>query len=289
VLTVSLGLLAALGFGAADFAGGLAAKRLHTLAVTGAVALVGLIVLATTSLLLQDEWSVEGAFWGAMSGVTGVAAIGLLYACLARGPMSILSPTTAVLSALVPMTYGLIRGEGLSPWVYPALGLALVAVVLVGFVPDERAIRPTPTALLMAIGSGVLIGLFYIFIDLAPNSSGITPLVANRMLQFTLVGLILLVVVLAKGRGFLIKPSADPWPWSRVVWVLVAGGILDALSNIAVLTGFRVGEVTIVAVLTALYPAGTILLASLVLHERIQRLQWVGLGLALVASMLLAT
>jgi len=289
VLTVSLGLLAALGFGAADFAGGLAAKRLHTLAVTGAVAFVGLIVLGTTSLLLQDEWSVEGAFWGAMSGVTGVAAIGLLYACLARGPMSILSPTTAVLSALVPMTYGLIRGEGLSPWVYPALGLALVAVVLVGFVPDERAIRPTPTALLMAIGSGVLIGLFYIFIDLAPDSSGITPLVANRMLQFTLVGLILLVVVLAKGRGFLVKPSVDPWPWSRVIWVLVAGGILDALSNIAVLTGFRVGEVTIVAVLTALYPAGTILLASLVLHERIQRVQWVGLGLALVASMLLAT
>ncbi len=289
MLTVSLGLLAALGFGAADFAGGLAAKRLHTLAVTGAVAFVGLIVLGTTSLLLQDEWSVEGAFWGAMSGVTGVAAIGLLYACLARGPMSILSPTTAVLSALVPMTYGLIRGEGLSPWVYPALGLALVAVVLVGFVPDERAIRPTPTALLMAIGSGVLIGLFYIFIDLAPDSSGITPLVANRMLQFTLVGLILLVVVLAKGRGFLVKPSVDPWPWSRVVWVLVAGGILDALSNIAVLTGFRVGEVTIVAVLTALYPAGTILLASVVLHERIQRVQWVGLGLALVASMLLAT
>jgi len=289
VLTVSLGLLAALGFGAADFAGGLAAKRLHTLAVTGAVAFVGLIVLGTTSLLLQDEWSVEGAFWGAMSGVTGVAAIGLLYACLARGPMSILSPTTAVLSALVPMTYGLIRGEGLSPWVYPALGLALVAVVLVGFVPDERAIRPTPTALLMAIGSGVLIGLFYIFIDLAPDSSGITPLVANRILQFTLVGLILLVVVLAKGRGFLIKPSGDPWPWSRVVWVLVAGGILDALSNIAVLTGFRVGEVTIVAVLTALYPAGTILLASVVLHERIQRVQWVGLGLALIASMLLAT
>ncbi len=289
MLTVSLGLLAALGFGAADFAGGLAAKRLHTLAVTGAVALVGLIVLGTTSLLLQDEWSVEGAFWGAMSGVTGVAAIGLLYACLARGPMSILSPTTAVLSALVPMTYGLIRGEGLSPWVYPALGLALVAVVLVGFVPDERAIRPTPTALLMAIGSGVLIGLFYIFIDLAPDSSGITPLVANRMLQFTLVGLILLVVVLAKGRGFLIKPSADSWPWSRVIWILVAGGILDALSNIAVLTGFRVGEVTIVAVLTALYPAGTILLASVVLHERIQRVQWVGLGLALIASMLLAT
>jgi Predicted membrane protein len=141
----------------------------------------------------------------------------------------------------------------------------------------------------MAIGSGVLIGLFYIFIDLAPDSSGITPLVANRILQFTLVGLILLVVVLAKGRGFLIKPSGDPWPWSRVVWVLVAGGILDALSNIPVLTGFRVGEVTLVAVLTALYPAGTILLASLVLHDRIQRLPWVGLGLALVASMLLAT
>lgn len=289
MLTVSLGLLAALGFGAADFAGGLAAKRLHTIAVTGAVALVGLVVLSTTSLLLGDQWSIEGAFWGALSGLTGVAAIGLLYACLARGPMSILSPTTALLSALVPMTYGFIRGEALSPWVYPALGLALVAVVLVGFVPDERAIRPTPTALAMAIGSGVLIGLFYIFIDLAPDTSGITPLVANRLLQFTVVGVIVVVLVLAKGRQVLVKPTQEPWPWTRVVWVLVAGGILDAVSNIAVLTGFRIGEVTIVAVLTALYPAGTILLASVVLRERIQRVQWVGLALALVASMLLAT
>jgi hypothetical protein len=80
-------------------------------------------------------------------------AIGLLYACLARGPMSILSPTTAVLSALVPMTYGLIRGEDLfAVGISATLGLALVAVVLVGFVPDEKAIRPTPTALLMANG-----------------------------------------------------------------------------------------------------------------------------------------
>ena len=124
--------------------------------------------------------------------------------------MSILSPTTALLSALVPMTYGFIRGEALSPWVYPALGLALVAVVLVGFVPDERAIRPTPTALAMAIGSGVLIGLFYIFIDLAPDTSGITPLVANRLLQFTLVGVIVVVLVLAKGRQVLVKPTQEP-------------------------------------------------------------------------------
>ena len=289
MLTVSLGLLAALGFGAADFAGGMGAKRLHALAVTGSVGLVGLATLATVSALSSDTWSVEAVFWGGLSGVTGLAAIGLLYACLARGPMSILSPTTALLSALVPMTWGILTGDGLSVWVYPALGLALVAVVLVGFVPDETAVRPTPTALMMAIGSGLLIGLFYIFIDQAPVDSGITPLVANRMVQTSIVVLVIAVWLATRGWRSLIKPGTEAvmsWP---KLWALIAlGGVLDAVSNIAVLTGFRVGEMSIVAVLTALYPAGTILLAALVLRERIQRIQWVGLALALIASMLLA-
>lgn len=290
MLTVTFGLLAALGFGAADFLGGLAAKRLHAIAVTGAVAVVGLVVLATVSWIQADPWSVEAALWGSASGLTGLIAIGLLYACLARGPMSILSPTTALLSAVVPMTWGIIRGDGLSPWVYPALGLALVAVVLVGFVPDETAVKPTATALAMAIGSGLLIGMFYIFIDLAPDDSGVTPLVANRLVQTTLVTVIVLVFLLSGRRKHLVKPtpSGQAGRWRNIWLAMILGGVLDAVANIAVITGFRVGEMTIVAVLTALYPAGTILLASVVLRERIQRIQWLGLVLALIASMLLA-
>ena len=289
MLTVTLGLLGALLYGAADFAGGFAAKRLHTLVVTGFVAVVGLIVMGSVSLAMSDQWSVESVIYGGISGVTGLAAIGLLYACLARGPMSILSPTTAILSALVPMTWGFAIGEQLSFWAYPALALALVAVVLVGIVPDESAVRPTVSALLMAIGSGVLIGAFYIFIDLAPDDSGITSLVANRLVQTVLVLAILLVFIPLRGTRALVKnPGEATMPWGRLVWVMVAGGVFDAVANIAVLFGLRVGEIAVVSVLTALYPAGTIALASILLHERIQKVQWVGLVLALTASGMLA-
>jgi len=291
VLTVTLGLLGALLYGAADFAGGFAAKRLNTLVVTGFVAVVGLVVMGSVSLAMNDRWSVESAFYGGISGVTGLAAIGLLYACLARGPMSILSPTTAILSALVPMTWGFAIGEELSFWAYPALALALalIAVVLVGIVPDESATRPSVTALLMAIGSGVLIGAFYIFIDLAPDDSGVTSLVANRLVQTVLVLAILLVFVPLRGAKSLVKAdSGSPLPWSRLLGVMVAGGVFDAVANIAVLVGLRVGEIAVVSVLTALYPAGTIALASILLRERIQKVQWVGLVLALIASGMLA-
>jgi drug/metabolite transporter (DMT)-like permease len=286
VLTVTLGLLAALGFGAADFFGGLAAKRLHAIAVTGGVAVVGLVVLATVSLAMRDQWSAESLLFGGLSGLSGLAAIGLLYACLARGPMSILSPTTALLSAVIPMTWGLATGNGLSPWAYPALGLVLIAVVLVGFVPDRTAVKPTASALLMAIGSGLLIGAFYILIDLTPDDSGITPLVANRMVQTLLVGIIMVVLLARRKVGSLHRDRSVPL---RTIWLMmIAGGVLDALSNVAVLTGFRVGNMAIVSVLTALYPAGTIALASLVLRERIKPVQWVGLALALIASGMLA-
>ena len=286
MLTVTFGLLAALGFGAADFFGGMAAKRLHTIAVTGGVALVGLIVLATTSLLMSDQWSVESLLYGGFSGLTGIAAIGLLYACLARGPMSILSPTTAVLSAIVPMTWGIVTGVGLSSWAYPALALVLIAVVLVGFVPDDTAVKPTATALMMAVGSGLLIGGFYILIDLTPDDSGVTPLVANRLVQTLIVGIIFAVLLATKRLGSLLTPGTTP---VRTVWMMmIAGGVLDALSNVAVLAGFRLGNMAIVSVLTALYPAGTIALASIWLHERIKPIQWIGLALALIASGMLA-
>ena len=253
------------------------------------MAVVGLIVMGSVSLAMSDQWSVGSVIYGGISGVTGLAAIGLLYACLARGPMSILSPTTAILSALVPMTWGFAIGEQLSFWTYPALALALVAVVLVGIVPDESAARPTVSALLMAIGSGVLIGAFYIFIDLAPDDSGITSLVANRMVQTVLVLAILLVFIPLRGARALVKnPGEATMPWGRLVWVMVAGGVFDAVANIAVLFGLRVGGIAVVSVLTALYPAGTIALASILLHERIQKVQWVGLVLALTASGMLA-
>lgn len=329
MLTVVLGLAGALVYGAADFLGGLASRRISALRVTAMGALSGVALLAVGSLLIPGRWSWEAVLWGGISGITGAAAIALLYACLAIGPMSILSPLTAVTSAIVPLTWGLISGTELGVIAYPAFGLALIAVVLVGFVPSKEAVRPTLTGLLMAIASGTLIGAFYILIDQTPDDSGLLPLVVNRSVSASIMlTLIVVLAVIAAARhvratdaplavldGAHGAPhglgstapaapgSADGGPGTRLLrasasalrggwragfWLAVGCGLLDAIANIIVIVGLRVGELEIVSVLTALYPAGTILLAAVVLRERIARLQWVGLALALAASAMLA-
>jgi drug/metabolite transporter (DMT)-like permease len=290
MLTVFLGLSGALAYGAADFLGGVAARKISPVVVTAGVAVVGLLFILAGTLFIDGVWSVEAWFWGALSGVTGALAIGLLYACLARGPMSVLSPTTAFLSALLPVSWGLGTGGAPSPWLYPALGIALVAVILVGIVPDQRAIRPTLTSLAMAVASGLLIGLFYVLIDQTPLDSGLTPLVANRLSQTVVLLLAIGVLVVWRRR----KPMAQPLFGGKgelraVLPIVVGSGLLDALANVAVIIGLRVGDLAVVSVLTALYPAGTILLAAAVLRERVTTVQLTGLGLALVASAMLAS
>ncbi|MFN4001591.1 EamA family transporter [Microcella sp.] len=289
MLTVVLGLAGALVYGAADFFGGLAARRISALRVTALGALSGVVLLTLGTLVVPGRWSPEAVLWGGLSGVTGAAAIALLYACLAIGPMSILSPLTAVTSAIVPLTWGLVTGAQLGAIAYPAFALALVAVVLVGFVPAKEAVRPTLGGLLMATASGVLIGAFYILIDHTPDDSGLVPLVVNRTVNASImITLIVVLAVIAGRRRAGASAAALRGGWRGGFWLAVGCGLLDAIANIIVLVGLRVGDLTIVSVLTALYPAGTILLAALVLRERIARLQWVGLVLALAASAMLA-
>ena len=290
MLTVFLGLAGALAYGAADFLGGVAARRISPVVVTLGVAVVGLVFILAGSLFVEGQWSAEALFWGGLSGITGAAAIGLLYACLARGPMSILSPTTAFLSALLPVSWGLGTGGATSTWLYPALGLAMVAVILVGIVPDQRAIRPTLTSLAMAVASGLLIGMFYVLIDQTPVDSGLTPLVANRLSQTVILILAIGAMVVWRRR----QPPKLPLFGGKgdiraVVPIVVGSGLLDAMANVAVIIGLRVGDLAVVSVLTALYPAGTILLAAAVLRERVTKVQLTGLGLALVASAMLAS
>jgi drug/metabolite transporter (DMT)-like permease len=284
VLAIVIGLASALTYGVADFFGGLAAKRAAAVVVTAFAALVGLAVLVPAALLIPARASFEAFLWGGLSGVTGAAAIFLLYAALAIGPMSILSPLTAVLSALVPMTWGLLGGERLPWWGYLGLGGVLVAIVLVGFVPEKGAVRPRARGVVYATLSGLLIGGFFILIDRAPVDSGLYPIVANRLVAGTiLVGVLVVLLVIARRRG------VPPFPGLRGAWgLIIACGIADAAANVLILTGLRMGDLTVMSVLAALYPGGTIALAAIVLRERIAPVQWVGLALALAAAAVLA-
>ncbi|WP_309713435.1 DMT family transporter [Pseudolysinimonas sp.] len=284
MLAIVIGLASALTYGVADFFGGLAAKRTASVVVTAFAALVGLVVLLPATLLMPGRPSFDAFLWGGLSGITGAAAIFLLYAALAIGPMSILSPLTAVLSALVPMTWGLVGGERLPWWGYVALGGVLVAIVLVGFVPEKGAVRPRLRGVVYATLSGLLIGCFFIFVDQAPADSGLYPIVANRIVAGSILFVVLgVLLVIARRRG------VPPFPGLRGAWgLIVACGIADAAANVLILTGLRMGDLTVMSVLAALYPGGTIALAALVLRERIAPVQWVGLVLALASAAVLA-
>lgn len=298
VITVVLGLVGALVFGAADFLGGLSSTRISAVLTTAFAAAAGLIVLLLCSLLVPGEWSTGAVFWGALSGVTGTLAVFLLYACLAIGPMSILSPLTAVVSAVLPVTWGFIGGERLGVLAVVAIGVALVAVVLVGFVPEKGAVRPSAKGVSMAIGSGALIGTFFILLDQTPDDSGLLPLVLNRGVNATIMFAVFgLIVLVARSRraggasptGPATAPAVDTRRMLRLgIGLALACGALDGAANAIILFGLRVGELSVMSVLIALYPAGTILLAAVVLRERIAPVQWAGLALAIGAAGMLA-
>ncbi|MET0974629.1 MAG: DMT family transporter [Leifsonia sp.] len=296
MLSVIIGISSALIYGAADFLGGTASRRISPVRVTAIAAVVGLAALLIALPFVGGTWSSQAVLLGALSGVTGSVAIGLLYACLAIGPMSILSPLTAVVSAIVPLSIGLVGGERLQPIGYVALGLALVAVVLVGFVPEKGAVRPRLAGVLMAVGSGVAIGLFLVIIDQTPDDSGLVPLVLNRgvsgAILFAAVGILALRTYRRSSRSrsdhIDTLPTRDPRGWLPGLRLAILCGIVDAVANTGLLVGLRLGELSVMAVLTALYPAGTIILAAVVLKERIAPVQIVGLVLAVAAGAMLA-
>jgi drug/metabolite transporter (DMT)-like permease len=317
MISAALALVGAFAYGSADFLGGLAARRLRSLVVTALAAFSGLIAYLIVQLALPGEWLLADMLWGLLGGVFGVVALMLLYACLAIGPMSILSPLTAVISAIAPMTWGLlIDGETLPPLGYAGLAVALVAVVLVGFIPGESVVRPSLRGVIMAVGSGLAIGGFLIVIDQTSPESGFVPLIVGRGTSTVITGAVVLaLVVIAVKRGGAASDAlnATPialggapsghadlehatgtvqlsWPLTRQRALLLAlgCGVLDAVANALILTALRTGDLSVVSALTALYPAGTILLAALVLRERVAGVQWLGLALALTAGGMLA-
>ena len=296
MLTAVLSLTGAFVFGAADFLGGLAAKRIGAVLATAVASVAGFIGLAVATPLSGGAWTAADLWWGAAAGVAGAVAIGLLYACLAIGPMSILSPLTAVVSAIVPMLWGLATGARLgllAPW---ALGLALVAVVLVGFVPERGAVRPSITGIVMGVGSGTAIGAFFILIDRTSDESGLAPLAVNSAVtaavMFALVGGLALRARAKRPRMPRADESTDTAlaarDRARGIRLAAVGGLVNAAANALILFGIRAGELAIAAVLGAMYPAGTILLAAIVLKERIAPVQWAGLVLALASAAMLA-
>ena len=275
-LSLLLALASSFAYGSADFLGGVATRGAHVLRVVAIAAPASLLVELLLWPIFGAQFDQGAVAWGAASGVASAAAFALLYRTLAIGPMSVLSPVTAIVSAALPVGVGLIGGEQLSGLAVGGIALALVAVVVITGGPDERGERPSRHALLLAFGAGAAIALQLVCLDQTPGDSGIAPLIVGRAVSSATV---LAAVVALHARLGDRRPSVP---------AAAGAGALDSLANLSFLLAVREGELAVVAVITALYPAATVLLARALLAERIGATQLAGLGLAAVAVSLLA-
>ena len=283
-MTIIFGLLSAFSYGYADFVGALAAKRIRAMAVTTYSFSFGIVLAIVLALVFGAEFSQSTIIASIFAGICSAAAISFLYAALALGPISIVSPLTAVVSAIIPVVVDVALGTTLSPFVAIAVVLILVAVVLVAFVPSPNLQLPTVRATLYGVGAGLGFAGIFLFLDFTDPDSGLGPLVVMRAVGLVILLSLLLIVFLRSKPERFIERVTD-WKLAGLI-VLASTG--DVLGNVAFLIATRAGDLAVAAVLTSLYPVGTILLARIFLKERIAKSQTLGIVLALVGTTLIA-
>ncbi len=235
---------------------------------------IAMVFLAATAALVGGHVSQDAVFWGALCGVSQAFGVWWFYAALGAGPISVVSPLTAILVAGIPVGVGLAMGE--RPGLIAGVGvvLALVAVVLVSREATDEDAHPhkfTATVAWLTVGSGVAFGLNFVLIDQAPSAAMLWPLVFARA-SATVV-----VVVIAVVSDNLRPPTGTPLKLS------ILAAVLDTGANIAMLLALHASLLSLAGVLMSLYPAATVLLAIVVLRERVTRWQAVGMALALAA------
>lgn len=277
-----LALLSSLSWGTADFMGGLASRRAGSLRVLAVSYPAGGVLITLAALvLLPGRLSVTTLWTAVAAGAVGAVAMGLLYAALSRGQMGIVSPITAVLSGAVPVGVGLVMGETLSALAITGVIVAAVAVILVS--RESGPHRRTPaSAIVLAIASGLAIGIYLSVLGTAPADSGIWVATIGRWVSSLLVVLALVVSMRRAVGSFVGAPGAFPWG------LALAAGALDAAANAIFQLAAQRGLLAIVAVIGSLYPAATVVLARYLLHERLSKVQLSGVLLALFAAAALA-
>jgi len=278
-----LALLSAITYGTGDFFGGLATRRVGgswpVVLVSQAVGLA--MAAAIVPLVSGSGPTLHDLAWGAAGGTAGGAALLCFYQALGSGTMSIVAPTTAACSAVVPLAVGLARGERPASLAVAGVGLALGAIVLFGLQPHDTSgathrLASRGTSLTLSLAAGVGFGLFFVCIHEASGDTGLWPILGARVMSLTVVG----TAAVATGQALRV---------GRVhLAVTAAAGVADVSANALFLVASRRGLLSLVSVIGALYPASTIVLAVALLHERLTRIHAIALAVAGAAVVLIA-
>ena len=286
-MAVVLALVSAVAYGLSDFVGGLVSRRASAWAVAVLGNLSSALCVALIAVFVDGTPTGTDYAWAALAGLGSGAGTGFLYRGFSTGRMSVVAPVSAVGAALVPVAAGAVGGERVSALVWLGVLAALPGIWLVASVPADDLTRvegvtpPGRRGLADGLTDGVLAGLSFglLFAALGqiPASAGLWPLTLTQAVSVPV------VILLASLLRAAWVPRGRP-----VRWALLAGPI-GAVATGAFLLASQRGYLTVAGVLASLYPATTVLLAALVLRERVHRAQGVGLGLCAVAVALVAS
>lgn len=277
-MTVALALCASLLWGGADFLGGTAARRLPATGVVLAsqgAALLGVLIVAVATGAFTDPTGYLG--WAIGAALVGVIALTGFYAALAEGTMGVVAPIAAI-GVIVPVIVGIAQGD--RPTVWQGLGVALAVIgVILASGPELRGDQPSGGArpLLLAAVAAVGFGLVTVFLSHGARSSTTMTLLVMRATSVAILG------VLAVAGTVKVEARTRDLP------LLVAIGAGDLLANAALAVASTRGLLSVVAVLSSLYPAITVLLARAVHDERLGRVQTIGVSAALVGVVVIAS
>jgi drug/metabolite transporter (DMT)-like permease len=270
-----LALVSAVFFGAADFLGGVATRRLAAWPVATWTQIAGLPILVL-GLVVIDAPAITQAdvVWGAAAGVVGFAGLAMLYASLAAGVMSVVAPIIGAGAAFVPVVFAVVTGESITAIQWVGIVLALAAVTLLAREPHGA--RLETRLVLQALGTALAFGVFFIMMGQTGEASGVWPLAAARIVSIPI------------GVGVVVFGASGP----RVPtgsWVLVgSSGVVDMAANVSILLAVQRGPIGVNAVLSSLYPVFTVAAAIVFLRERPSATQGAGIGVAVAAILALA-
>ena len=287
-MNLILALVSAAAYGVSDFVGGMAARKHPALQVVLWAFPISAAILLVMSWLIGGSWDTRAMAFGAASGLTSALAGWWFFTALAEGTMSVVSPITSVLAAVIPVLFGVLMGEQLNTAVLAGIAFAVVAIVLISqeskdhpphhTFENTRAPRLTQRVLLFTFGTGMAFALSFILVhQIGITSAGLWPMFASKAVA----SVVTLLIALCFGHVHL---SHDP----AMLKYAVAVGVLDVLANVAMYYAFHGAFVSIISVLVSLYPLFTIALAIGWLKERTNALQKIGIAMALGAIALIA-
>ena len=286
-MAIVLALFSALAYGLSDFVGGFLSRRTTAWAVAVVAQLSATACTVLIASFVEGSPTSHDFAWSVLAGVASGIGAGFLYRGFSSGRMSVVAPVSAVGAALVPVLAGTLGGERLSQVVWLGIVLALPGIWLVSSTTDDLAASDDPAGasrkrastaegLVDGILAGLGFGVLFAALGQVPSEAGLWPLAAAQAMSIPA------VIVLALGL------RAAWVPRGRTVWWALLAGPLGASATGAFLLASQSGFLTVAGVLASLYPATTVLLAALVLHEKIHRAQGLGLGLCALAIGLVA-